>query len=71
MTGGRDGLVGELLKCGGSRMVYLLEQLFSVVWCEKLFLGNGERALLLICLRKVIRRIRVIIEVYHFTECCT
>ena len=31
-TGGNDGLVGELLKYGGSGMVSLLEQLFSVVW---------------------------------------
>ena len=36
-------------------MVRLLEQLFSVVQLSgmrKPFLGNGERALLLICLRK-------------------
>ena len=31
-TGGSDGLVGELLKYGGSGMVNLLHQLFSVVW---------------------------------------
>ena len=31
-TGGSDGLVSELLKYGGSGMVYLLEQLFSVIW---------------------------------------
>ena len=34
-TGGRDGLVSELLKYGGSGMVCLLEQLFSVVWQEE------------------------------------
>ena len=34
-TGGTDGLVGELLKYGGSGMVCLLEQLFSVVWHEE------------------------------------
>ena len=34
-TGGSDGLVGELLKYGGSGMVYLLEQLFGVVWQEE------------------------------------
>ena len=56
-TGGSDGLVGELLSSG---MVCLLEQLSGL---RKPFLGNGERALLLICLRKVIGRIRVIIEV--------
>ena len=31
-TGGCDGRVGELLKYGGSGMVCLLEQLFSVIW---------------------------------------
>ena len=34
-TGGSDGLVGELLKYGGSGMVYLLEHLFSIVWHEE------------------------------------
>ena len=33
-TGGSDGIVGELLKYGGSGMVDLLEQLFSVIWQE-------------------------------------
>ena len=35
-TGECDGIVGELLKYGGSGMVCLLEQLFSVVWREEL-----------------------------------
>ena len=35
-TGGSDGLVGELLKYGGSGMVDLLEQLFSVIWQEEI-----------------------------------
>ena len=34
-TGGSDGLVGELLKYGGSGMVCLLEQLFSIIWQEE------------------------------------
>ena len=34
-TGGSDGLVGELRKYDGSGMVYLLEQLFLVIWREK------------------------------------
>ena len=38
-----DGIVGELLKYGGSGMVDLLEQLFSVIWQEELSLGNGRR----------------------------
>ena len=37
--GGSDGLVGELLTYGGSGMVCLLEQLFSVVWHEE---TNGD-----------------------------
>ena len=32
-TGGSDGLVGELLKYGGSGMIHLL---FEVVWSEEL-----------------------------------
>ena len=34
-TGGSDGLVGELLKYGGSGMVELLKQLFTVIWREE------------------------------------
>ena len=34
-TGGSDGLVGELLKYGGSGMVELLKQLFTVIWGEE------------------------------------
>ena len=41
-TGGSDGLVGELLKYGGSGMVYLLEHLFRVVWHEVLL--DGEKS---------------------------
>ena len=44
-TGGSDGLVGELLKYGGSGMVYLLEQLFQLSGARRLSLSNGERAL--------------------------
>ena len=62
-TGGNNGLVGELLKYGGSGMVRLLEQLFQLSGMRKPFLGNGERSLSLICLRKVIGRIQVIIQV--------
>ena len=35
-TGGCDGIVGELLKYGGSGMVCLLEQLFFVIWRKEL-----------------------------------
>ena len=35
-TGGSDGIVGELLKYGGSGMVDLLEQLFSVIWQDEI-----------------------------------
>ena len=51
--GGIDGIVGELLKYGGSGMVDLLEQLFGR---RRLSPGNGGRALLLIYLRKVTER---------------
>ena len=63
-TGGSDGIVGELLKYGGSGMVDLLEQLFGR---RRLSLGNGETALLLIFLRKGIERILVIIGVSPYS----
>ena len=64
-TGGSDGLVGELLKYGGSGMVDLLQQLFSVIWREEIVPPQfmERRAYLLTCLRKVIKRIQVITEV--------
>ena len=34
-TGGSDGLVGELLKYGGSGMIELLHQVFAVIWSEE------------------------------------
>ena len=37
-TGGSDGSVGELLKYGGSGMVNLLHQLFTVVWHAEIVL---------------------------------
>ena len=42
-TGGSDGLVGELLKYGGSGMVGLLQLLFSVVWREEVVPPQWER----------------------------
>ena len=53
-TGGSDGIVGELIKYGGSGMVHLLEQLFSVIWQEEIVTNQWRegRALLLIYLRK-------------------
>ena len=65
-TGGCDGIVGELLKYGGSGMVCLLEQLFSVIWHEELVPGSGGRDLLLIYLRRGIKRTRVIIGVLRY-----
>ena len=38
-TGGSDGIVGELLKYGGSGMVDLLEQLFSVIFS---YMAGGD-----------------------------
>ena len=37
---------------GGSGIVYLLDQLFQLYSRERLFPGNAERALLLICIFK-------------------
>ena len=57
--GGSDGIVGELLKYGGSGMVDLLEQLFSVIWQEEIVPSQWrEEGLIvnLIYLRKGIGR---------------
>ena len=45
-TGGSDGIVGELLKYGGSGMVDLLEQLFSVIWQEEIVPGQWRDSLI-------------------------
>ena len=65
-TGGSDGLVGELLKYGGSGMVFLLEQLFSVVWREETVPRQWREGLIVIYLRKEIGRIQVITEVLRY-----
>ena len=62
-TGGSDGLVGELLKYGGSRMVSMLEQLFGM---RCLSPGNVEKALLL---RKGIERSQGTTEVLPYCVC--
>ena len=53
-----DGVVGEILKYGGSAMVYLLEQLFSVIRREETVPKQSREGLI----RKVIGRIQVITE---------
>ena len=45
LTGGSDGLVGELLKYGGSGMMDLLQQLFEVVWQEEFVLLQWREGL--------------------------
>ena len=61
--GDSDGIVNELLKYGGSGMVNLLEQLFSVIWQEEIVPRQLKKALLLKYLRKGIRKISVTIGV--------
>ena len=51
-TGGSDRLVGELLKYGGSGMVYLLEQLFSVIWREETVPKQWREGLIVNLLKK-------------------
>ena len=46
-TDGSDGIVGELLKYGGSGMVDLLKQLFSVIWQEEIVPRKGTGRTLL------------------------
>ena len=52
-TGESDGLVGELLKYGGSGMVCLLEQLFSVVWHEETVPRQWREGLIVNLFKKV------------------
>ena len=59
-TEGSDGIVGELRKHGGSGMVCLLEQLFSVIWREELVPRQWREGLYL---RKGIKRTQVIIGI--------
>ena len=51
-TGRCDGIVWELLKYGGSGMVCLLEQLFSVIWCEELVPRQWQEGLIVNLFKK-------------------
>ena len=51
-TGGSDGIVGELLKYGGSGMVDLLEQLFSVIWQEEIVSRQSRDGLIVNIFKK-------------------
>ena len=51
-TGGSDGLLVELLKYGGSGMVELLQQLFTVIWREKLVPPQWREGLIVNLLKK-------------------
>ena len=62
-TGGSDGLVGELLKYGGSGMVCLLERLLRIVWHEETIPRQWREGLIVNLFKKGAGRIRVIIEV--------
>ena len=57
-TSDSDGLVGELLKYGGSGMVYLLEYLFGVVWQEEVVPKEWRERFIV-----KIRKVQVVIEV--------
>ena len=51
-TGGSDGIVGELLKYGGSGMVDLLEQLFSGIWREEIVRWQWREGLIINIFKK-------------------
>ena len=52
-TGESDGLVDELLKYGGSGMVDLLQQLFSVIWREEIVPPPWREGLIVNLFKKV------------------
>ena len=66
-TGGSDGIVGELLKYGGLRMVDLLEQLFSVIWLEQIVPRKWRDGLIVNIFKKGDREILVIIGVSPYS----
>ena len=51
-TGGSDGLVGELLKYGGSGILHLLHKLFEVVWREELVPPKWRQGLIVNLFKK-------------------
>ena len=51
-TGGSDGIVVELFKYGGSGMVDLLEQLFSVIWQEEIVPSQWREGLIVNIFKK-------------------
>ena len=55
-----DGLVGELLKYGGSGMINLLQQLFVVVWREEYVPPQWREGLIVNLFKKGIMRTQVI-----------
>ena len=54
---GSDSLVGELLKYGGSQWLVYCSCCFLLLDVKRWCFHNGEKSSLLICLRKVIRRV--------------
>ena len=61
-SAGSDGIVGELIKYGGKPMYEMLLTLFNLVWSSE-YAPKYWREGLIICLRKVIQKTLVIIEV--------
>ena len=66
-TGGSDGIVSELLKYGGSGMLDLLEQLFSVIWQEEIVPRQWREGLIVNILKKGDREDY---QGYHLTQYC-
>ena len=56
-----NGLVGELLKYGGSGMLHMLHKLFEVVWSEELVPLKWREGLIVFFFKREIKRILVII----------
>ena len=54
MCGGSDGLVGELLKYGGSGMIELLHRLLAVIWHQEFVPPQWRKGFIVNLLRKEI-----------------
>ena len=69
-TAGSDGMVGELLKYGGSGMIELLQRLFSVIWHEEIVPPQWREGLIVNLFKKGDKEDPGNLQGYNITYCC-